>query len=153
MAGEARFVMNHGAGALYGLDGGARAIADLTREIAGMEAVSGAWTSAEYETLGLPQPADHRQVADAMFEAAPGYSFGDTAAGDEEHGAPKYLGTHGQRPAHPDNAALFLASGAGIARGLELASVRSRDVAPTIARALGVKMPPVEGVALERALA
>jgi len=153
MAGEARFVMNHGAGALYGLDGGARAIADLTREIAGMEGVSGAWTSAEYETLGLPQPVDHRQVADAMFEAAPGYSFGDGAAGDQEHGAPKYLGTHGQRPTHSDNAALFLASGAGIARALELASVRSRDVAPTVARALGVEMPPVEGVTLERALA
>ena len=88
-----------------------------------------------------------------MFEAAPGYSFGDGAVGDEEHGAPKYLGTHGQRPMHSDNAALFLASGAGISRGLELASVRGRDVAPTIARALGVRMPPVEGVVLERALA
>jgi len=36
------------------------------------------WTSAEYAALALPAPADHRQVADAMFEATPGYSFGDT---------------------------------------------------------------------------
>ena len=153
VTGEARFVMNHGAGALYGLGGDARAIDELTREIAGIEGVSGAWTSAEYETLGLPAPADHHQVADAMFEAAPGYSFGDGAGGEQEHGVPKYLGTHGQRPTYADNAALFLASGAGIARGVELGAVRSRDVAPTVACALGLTMPSVEGVTLERVLA
>jgi predicted AlkP superfamily pyrophosphatase or phosphodiesterase len=153
LTGEARFVMNHGAGALYGLGGDARAVAQLTREIAGMEGVSGAWTSEEYEALGLPAPADHRQVGDAVFEAAPGYSFGDAADGADEHGAPKYLGTHGQRPTYPDNAAFFLASGAGIARGIELSSIRSRDVAPTVARTLGLTMPPVEGIALDQALA
>src|SRR5439155_18051796 len=89
---EARFVMNHGAGALYALDGDARAIAQLAAEIATMEGVSGAWTAAAYAGLGLPTPADNPFVADAMFEATPGYAFGDGAAGEEEHGAPKYLG-------------------------------------------------------------
>ncbi|HEU5321517.1 MAG TPA: ectonucleotide pyrophosphatase/phosphodiesterase [Methylomirabilota bacterium] len=152
LAGEARFVMNHGAGALYGLGGDARAVDDLAREIARLEGVGGAWTAAEYAALGLPAPAEHRLVADAMFEAAPGYAFGDDAAGEAEHGPPRYLGTHGQRPGHADNAALFLAAGAGIRRGAELAGVRSRDVAPTVAHALGLTMDATEGAVLHRAL-
>src|SRR5947199_151343 len=108
---EARFVMNHGAGALYALDGDARAIDQLAAEIATMEGVSGAWTAAAYAGLGLPTPADNPFVADAMFEATPGYAFGDDAAGEEEHGTPKYLGNHGQRPIYADNHALFVAAG------------------------------------------
>jgi predicted AlkP superfamily pyrophosphatase or phosphodiesterase len=150
---EARFVMNHGAGALYRLDADERALEQLAREIEKMEGVSGMWSAGDYPALGLPAPADHPQVADVMFEAAPGYSFGDAAEGDDEHGASKYLGTHGQRPTYADNAAFFLAAGAGIARGREIEQIRSRDVAPTVARVLGVDMGAVEGSVLEQALA
>jgi predicted AlkP superfamily pyrophosphatase or phosphodiesterase len=149
LTGEVRFVMNHGAGALYRLSADTRGLDDLAREIGKMEGVSAVWTTADYAALGLPTPADHRQVADVMFEAAPGYSFGDLATGDDAHGPPKYLGTHGQRPAYADNAAFFLAAGAGIARGRELATIRSRDVAPTVARALGFTMEAVEGAVLD----
>jgi predicted AlkP superfamily pyrophosphatase or phosphodiesterase len=159
---EARFVMNHGAGALYRLDADPSALAQLAREIASIEGVSGMWPAAEYGPLGLPSPAAHHQVADVMFEAAPGYSFGDGAGGDgaggdgadgdDEHGAPKYLGTHGQRPLYADNAAFFLAAGAGIRRGGALGPIRSRDVAPTVAAALGLRMEAVEGAVLDRAL-
>ena len=150
---EARFVMNHGAGALYGLGGDDRALDQLAGEIEKMEGVSGMWRAGDYAALGLPAPADHPQVADVMFEAAPGYSFGDIAEGEHEHGAPKYLGTHGQRPTYADNAAFFLASGAGIARGRALVQVRSRDVAPTVAKLLGLAMEDVEGRVLDQALA
>ncbi|MBM4439553.1 MAG: alkaline phosphatase family protein [Candidatus Rokubacteria bacterium] len=149
---QARFVMNHGAGALYGLDGDPAALAQLAREIAGMEGVSGMWPAAEYGAMGLPLPADNRLVADVMFEAAPGYSFGDTDAGEEEHGPPKYLGTHGQRGSYPDNHALFVAAGPAIRRGVELPVIRSRDVAPTIAAAVGVSLGTIEGVTLDAAL-
>jgi predicted AlkP superfamily pyrophosphatase or phosphodiesterase len=149
---EARFVMNHGAGALYRLGGDDRALAQLASEIEKLEGVSGMWPAADYAALGLPLPADHPQVADVMFEAAPGYSFGDADAGEDEHGAPKYLGTHGQRPTYADNAAFFLASGAGIARGRALAPITSRDVAPTVAKILGLNMEAVEGRVLAQAL-
>lgn len=149
---EARFVMNHGAGALYRLDADAGAVEQLAREIARLEGVSAMWTPAEYAALGLPVPGDHHQVADVMFEAAPGYSYGDGGEGDEEHGAPKYLGTHGQRPVYRDNAAFFLAAGAGIRRGLALGTIQSRDVAPTVAATLGVPMDGTEGTALTPAL-
>jgi len=149
---EARFVMNHGAGALYRLDADSGAVDQLAREIATMEGVSGMWPANEYEALGLPAPADHHQVADVMFEAAPGYSYGDATEGPDEHGAPKYLGTHGQRPIYADNAAFFLAVGAGIRRGVPLGQIRSRDVAPTIAATLNLRMDAVEGAILTRAL-
>jgi hypothetical protein len=149
---EARFVMNHGAGALYRLDADPGAVDQLAREIATMEGVSGMWPAKEYEALGLPTPADHHQVADVMFEAAPGYSYGDAADGPDEHGPPKYLGTHGQRPIYRDNAAFFLAVGAGIRRGVPLGAVRSRDVAPTVAATLDLRMEAVEGAVLTRAL-
>jgi predicted AlkP superfamily pyrophosphatase or phosphodiesterase len=150
-AAEARFVTNHGAGALYALEADPAGIAQLTAEIGKMEGVTGAWPSADYATLGLPAPADNALVADAMFEAQPGYSFGDEAAG-EEYGQPKYLGNHGQRGGYPDNHALFVAAGPAIRRGVQLPVIRSRDVAPTIAAALGVVLAPVEGVTLEAAL-
>jgi len=150
---QARFVMNHGAGALYRLDADPGAIDQLAGEIGHMEGVSGVWTAAAFPGLGLPVPADHQQVADVMFEAAPGYSFGDGAEGDDEHGAPRYLGTHGQRPIYPDNAAFFLVAGAGIQRAVALGPVRSRDVAPTVAATLGLRMEEVEGAVLTRALA
>ena len=152
IAGDARFVMNHGAGALYRLDADVAAVAQLAREIATMEGVSGMWTAAEYAALGLPTPDDHHQVADVMFEAAPGYAFGDDAAGEDEHGAPKFLGTHGQRPIYADNAAFFLAAGPAIKRGVQLPVIRSRDVAPTIATSLGLHLGRIEGVVLQQAL-
>ncbi|MGH7350482.1 MAG: alkaline phosphatase family protein [Candidatus Rokuibacteriota bacterium] len=149
---EARFVMNHGAGALYRLDADQGAVEQLARAIAAMEGVSGMWTAPEYAALGLPTPADHHQVADVMLEAAPGYSYGDAADGPEEHGPPKYRGTHGQRPIYGDNAAFFLAAGARVRRGVGLGGIRSRDVAPTVAAALGLRMEAVEGTVLHRAL-
>jgi len=151
-SGEARFVMNHGAGALYRLDADADAVMQLAQEIAKMEGVSGMWPAAEYAALGLPTPDQHVQVADVMFEATPGYAFGDDATGDDEHGAPKYLGTHGQRPLYDDNAALFLAAGPTIKRGVRLGTIRSRDVAPTVAATVGVRLPRTEGTALNAAL-
>jgi len=150
---EARFVMNHGAGALYALGADPTAIAQLTAEIGKMEGVSAAWTAKDYPAIGLPQPGVNALQADAMFEATPGYSFGDLADGDDEHGAPKYLGTHGQRGnVYPDNHALFIAAGPAIRSGVELPVIRSRDVAPTVAAAVGVRLANIEGVVLDGAL-
>ena len=150
---EARFVMNHGAGALYRLDGDLAAVHQLARKIAAMEgerACGPPRRTAPGRADGLDQ---HAQVADVMFEAAPGYSYGDTAEGPEEHGTPKYLGTHGQRPLYGDNAAFFLAAGAGVRRDVALGAIRSRDVAPTVASVLGLRMDAVEGAVLARMLA
>jgi predicted AlkP superfamily pyrophosphatase or phosphodiesterase len=149
-SGEACFVMNHGAGYLYALDGDARAIRTLAGEIATMEGVAAAWPREGFAELGLP--AEHPMLPDAVFEATPGYQFSDETAGEAENGPPKYLGTHGQRPEAPGNAAFFMASGAGIRRGAKPGAIRSRDVAPTLAALLGMAMPEVEGRVLSELL-
>ncbi len=149
-AGEACFVMNHGAGYLYALDGDARALRSLAGEVVKMEGVAAAWPRERFAELGLP--AEHRMLPDAVFEAEPGFQFSDETAGEDENGAPKYRGTHGQRPEAPGNAAFFLASGAGIARGAKLGRIQSRDVAPTVATRLGITMPDVEGRVLSEIL-
>ncbi|MGH7355789.1 MAG: hypothetical protein ACRELS_14580, partial [Candidatus Rokuibacteriota bacterium] len=148
--GEACFVMNSGAGYLYALDADAGAVRALADEIAKMEGVEALWLRDRFAALGLP--ADHRMLPDAVFEAKPGYQFSDEVAGEEENGAPKYRGTHGQRPEAPGNAAFFLASGAGIRRDARPGGIQSRDVAPTLAALLGLSMPDVEGRVLSEIL-
>ena len=149
-SGEACFVMNHGAGYLYALDGDARAIRTLAGEIEKMDGVAAAWTHESFAALGLP--ADHPMLPDVVFEAKPGFQFSDETAGEAENGAPKYRGTHGQRPEAPGNAAFFMASGAGIRCGAQLRRIESRDVAPTLATLLGLSMPDVEGRVLTETL-
>jgi predicted AlkP superfamily pyrophosphatase or phosphodiesterase len=151
---EARIVMNHGAAYLYVLDAGnpAATARDVARELVKLEGVSHVWTPLDYEALGLPTPDQNPQAGDLLLEAAPGFSFVDDAEGDALLGPPKYLGTHGQLPTHADNAAFYLAAGAGIRRGVELAAITSRDVAPTLARVLAIPMDDVEGRVLAEAL-
>ena len=51
------------------------------------------------------------------------------------------------------NLAFFLAAGPAIRRGHTLPAITSRDVAPTIAHALGVGMDGIEGRRLDEILA
>src|SRR2546428_9371948 len=97
-----------------------------------MEGVSGAWTASNFAALGLPTPAENALMGDAMFEAAPGYAFGDLADGVEEYGPPKYLGNHGQRAFYPDNHALFVAAGAAICRRRPLPGLCSLAIPPAV---------------------
>jgi predicted AlkP superfamily pyrophosphatase or phosphodiesterase len=151
----ARVVMNHGAAYLYVLAGEnpAATARDLLPELAKLEGVSQVWTPREYAALGLPTPDDNPHAGDLVLEAAAGYSFVDDADGDALVGPPKYLGTHGQLPTHADNAAFFLAAGAGIRPAVELGPITSRDVAPTLANVLAIEMAEVEGRVLAEGLA
>lgn len=144
---EARFVSNHGAGYVYVLDrrNPERLVRDLVPELRKLEGVSGLWTAADYPGLGLPPPEENPRSGDLILEAAPGYDFADEAQGETPVGPARLKGTHGQLPTHPENLAFFLAAGPGIRRGLELAQISSRDVAPTIAHTLGIKMDATEG--------
>ena len=63
-----------------------------------------------------------------------------------------YLGTHGYLAEDPELDGIFIASGNGIKRGVSLPRVANLDVAPTIARLLGVKLPEVEGRVLAEIL-
>jgi predicted AlkP superfamily pyrophosphatase or phosphodiesterase len=143
---QARFVMNHGAGWVYALDGNpTRLASDLRGELASLEGVAAVWTPDEYVALGLPTPDANPRAGDLLLEAAPGFMLSDEMRGDDELGPPRYRGTHGQRPVHADNHAVFVAAGRGIARGVRTSSITSRDVAPTLAALLDLPPAPAEG--------
>ena len=150
---EARLVMNHGAGYVY-LEGGGereRTARDLARALAGIEGVAGAWSAEAYHGLGLPTPGENALAGDIVLEAEPGAYFGDEARGED---CMRHRAIAAPRPAatHADNAAFFLAAGAGVRRGAELGPIVSRDVAPTLAHLLGATMDNVEGRRLDEAL-
>jgi predicted AlkP superfamily pyrophosphatase or phosphodiesterase len=151
---RARFVTNHGAGYVYVLDPADRPslVRDLKAELAGLEGVTGVWGVADYAALGLPAPDDNPMIGELVLEAAAGYAFGDEARGDEPIGAPRYRGNHGHRPDHPDNGAFFLAAGAGVRRGAQVGTIKSRDVAPTVAHLLHLELGDVEGKLVADAL-
>ena len=92
-------------------------------------------------------------IGELVLEAAEGYAFGDEARGEDHVGPPRYRGNHGHRPHHPDNGAFFLAAGVGVRPGAELEAIKSRDVAPTVAHLLDVKLGDVEGKLVVDALA
>ncbi len=60
---------------------------------------------------------------------------------------------HGYLPSHPRMYPSLVLSGAGIKRGETIGHVHNLDIAPTVARLLGLEMPPMSGRVLEEALA
>lgn len=101
-------------------------------------------TRAELDALGaMPGAA-------LGLEGAPGYmvsgSCGRGLTGSGKGGA------HGYLPSRPSMATGFVAAGAGLRAGVVLDRVRLIDVAPTVARLLGVPAPEVDGRVLQEAL-
>ena len=120
----------------------------LTRvrgELAKVEGVRSVLGPDEFVKLGLPRPDDNPEMAQLVLTTGPGYSFGDAVAGTDVVRAGGLKGTHGHLPQPAYLHATFVAAGAGIRPGVRLKAVRSIDVAPTIARVLGLELPTAEG--------
>jgi hypothetical protein len=83
-----------------------------------------------------------------------GYSFDGAIAGDPVSNvlAGATPGNHGYLNSDRDMSALFVASGAGIRPGTRLGVVPNVNVAPTIARLLGLKWPADRGQVIEELL-
>lgn len=92
---------------------------------------------------------------DAAFylEAEPGYMFSGARTGSTLVRPATLKGNHGFLPTNPQMHTGFLAAGRGIKAGIVLDTVRLADVAPTVARLLGVKLDGAEGRVLEELLA
>jgi predicted AlkP superfamily pyrophosphatase or phosphodiesterase len=65
-------------------------------------------------------------------------------------GRPTVKANHGQRPTRPGLATGFVAAGPGVKAGTSIARLRLVDVAPTIARELGLELRDVEGEPIPR---
>src|SRR5882724_11636409 len=97
----------------------------------------------EFEQAGYPKWTAGGRMADLVLAAEPGYGFNAAVAGDVVSDAPAGAtpGNHGYLNSDPDMTAILVASGAGIRPGTRLGIVPNVNVAPTIARLLGLKWP------------
>jgi predicted AlkP superfamily pyrophosphatase or phosphodiesterase len=97
---------------------------------------------------GIGRVLDQAQIAktggfpDAAFlvDWKPGYYGGAALTGTMVESVPA-TGTHGYLPDNPDLRASFFIMGRGVAAGRDLGVIDMRQIAPTFAGILGVKLP------------
>ena len=135
-------------------EGKADTLARVRESLRGVEGVARVIGPDEMGALGYPQPAANPRMADLVIAAADGYKFDGGTSGEivGDVGPGGSPGTHGYLNTERDMRAIFVASGAGVKAGVSLGEVRSQDVAPTIARLLGLDLPGVSGRVLTEAL-
>ncbi len=91
-----------------------------------------------FAALGLPTPERDPQMFQLLLTAKSGYSFSGAKGGPATAAVPQQSGSHGYLASDPDLDAIFIASGFGVKPGMKLERVANIDVAPTIAKLLGV---------------
>jgi predicted AlkP superfamily pyrophosphatase or phosphodiesterase len=108
------------------------------------------------ESLRLRHPT---RTGDLVVIAEPGYVFRGTSWGRRVWRQLAALfgystGMHGYAPDHPDMGGVLLALGRGVPAGSRLPAAHMIDIAPTVARLLGIEPPlQAEGVPIEALLA
>ncbi len=113
-----------------------------------MEGIADVILSNRFATLGLPQPEADSQMFDVLLAAKPGYSFSGATGGAVTAAVPQQAGSHGYLASDPQLDAIFIASGYGITPGTKLERARTIDVAPTVAKLLGLTLPKAKGRSL-----
>jgi predicted AlkP superfamily pyrophosphatase or phosphodiesterase len=74
----------------------------------------------------------------------PGYQMGADPAAPPV-GPASVKGTHGYFPTHPEMRATFILTGPGVTRHGSLGEIDMRDIAPTLAKVMKVKLPDADG--------
>lgn len=105
---------------------------------------------------GIAQILDHDQITkrgafpDAAFLVVlkPGYYTGTALSGSLVTAIPGHRGSHGFSPEYPEMHSSFFAMGAGIARHRDLGTVDMRQIAPTVAGILHVRMASAKATPL-----
>lgn len=142
--------------AVYVLDDSQRAVITtrLRKELSEIEGVAGVFDSSQFAQVGQITRDKDPRAPDLWLAANDGFSFIDGRDGDEvvvTRATPN--GTHGYLPDQPDMLGTLVISGHGVKPGTNLGKVSNMDVAPTMARLLGVEMPTADGKVLTAALA
>lgn len=96
---------------------------------------------------GIARVLEHAELekrggfGDATFlvETKPGFRFGQARTGDVVAAAP-HTGAHGFMPDRPELRASFLMMGPGVAHGRDVGVIDMRQIAPTLAEVLGLKL-------------
>ncbi len=117
----------------------------------GVEAVLG---PDQFARIGQATRQQDPHGADFWLSAAREYSFSDSSDGDNPILPLKSAaGTHGYLPENADLKGTCVMWGAGIKPAAKVGEISNQDVAPTIARLLGVELPTATGKPIEAALA
>ena len=74
----------------------------------------------------------------------PGYELGHNVSAPPVSPSSQ-KGTHGYFPEHPEMRATFILAGPGIPKTGSLGEIDQRDIAPTVAKTLGVGLPSADG--------
>lgn len=136
-----------GAAFIYLLEEERRAerLAEIRKELAALEGVTGVIEEADFAKWGLPTAKDNSEAPNLVLLTKPGYSFDGKIEGPAVVDAGGQKGTHGHDPNPSFMHATFVAAGVGIKSGVKLEQIRNIDVAPTIAKLLGLELPQAEG--------
>jgi len=119
----------------------------LKAYFAGVPGIAQVYTNQEARLLGIPSDADTNQAPQLYLTAAPDYAFSDDLLGPLTSAHPPQ-GQHGYLNTVPDMQALFVASGAAIKPGVVLGPISNLQIAPTIAKILGLQLPDANQPAL-----
>lgn len=124
------------------------------KEIFGaMDAIDRVIDAREAHSLGMPTAEENPGMGDLILYPKPGHAFSAAPTGTALVGpAVNYGGSHGYFNGDPELDGIFVASGAGIKQGQRLERIRNIDVAPTIARLLGLELSNADGRVLEEIL-
>lgn len=79
--------------------------------------------------------------ASFLVDAKGGFALGGALGGDTVQQQPRTTGAHGYLNTHPEMRASFFIVGPGVEPGRNLGRIDIRQVAPTLARQLGVSLP------------
>jgi len=103
--------------------------------------------------LGMPKPDENAGMGDLILYAADGYAFRKEVTGEDVVvPAVNYAGTHGYLNSDPELDGIFIANGPDIKPGTVVERVSNLDVAPTLAKIMGVTLPEIDGRVLDEIL-
>lgn len=123
----------------------------LRGELGKLEGIEAVIEAQDFARVGQPTFEQNPRAADLWLAASSGYAFSEASDGDQPVVKRKTpSGTHGYLPDQPDMVAACVVHGPGIEAGTRLGKIRAIDIAPTIARILGVELPTAEGRPLEK---
>jgi predicted AlkP superfamily pyrophosphatase or phosphodiesterase len=94
----------------------------------------------QFATLGWPIKTQSAEAPDLMLIAKPGYYFSGEKS-DAYLSEPEEKGNHGFLNTDPEMQAIFIAWGKNIRSENNLGAISNLEVAPTIAKLLGLTMP------------